>query len=145
MPLPNLDWQDRGLCRDNPRLGPDTWFEITQYGQPNLAGFEALGECLRCPVQGQCFTYMNSGTSRAVIAGGGWWDHYGRFHRKLAHDALTAHAAAKILNMSIVSFRKMVREGLIPIAGRNASGQLFRLEDLKHIGERMASIMEEVA
>jgi len=143
--LPDLDWQDRATCRDG-RMDADAWFELTQYGQPNLVGFEALGECLRCPVRDACHVYMAEGNPRGVIAGGGWWDHHGRFHATLAHDALTPHAAAKILGVTIFKFREMVRSGLVPIAARTTTGnQLFRLEDLKRMGQDMARVLEEVA
>lgn len=76
-----MAWARWAACRDHPVLGPDAWFDMDR-GNPQAEGVEAIAVCMtECAVMMECREAMFAIGARDQVAGGGWFDPKGHFHR----------------------------------------------------------------
>lgn len=127
----HLKWLDEAPCRDHPTLGPDAWYALNQYGIPHNEGVQALAVCASCPVKHKCHEYMCGIDVRATIAGGGWFDNRGAFHREAPHRVVDTTELSHILKLPQETIRHLVKLGVIRTAGVAANGKYaFNLSDV---------------
>ncbi len=140
-------WLRKAACRDHESLTPDAWYELNQYGIPNDIGMKALGVCvMSCPVKDRCQVYMAEFGVRATIAGGGWFDNAGAFHRHLPQDTVDAEAVGSMLGISQAAIRHLIKEGVLLSAGKSTGGRhIFAMADILARKKLIMKKMEELA
>lgn len=143
----NHRWLSQAACLDHEWLGPDSWYELNQYGYPNEVGQQALGVCTTlCPVKDQCQVYMAGFGVRTTIAGGGWFDNQGVFHRKMPDETIDAIAVGAMFGITQAAIRHLIKLEILPSAGKSAGGRhLFVVSEVIAQQDKIIKMMKELS
>jgi hypothetical protein len=102
-------WEDHAACRNHPALSPEAWFQL-ENGVPRGDGAHALYVCRYvCPVMRQCRDWYRG---HHAIAGGGWWDHLGKF-RDTDHSTMDMYQVAAYLGQTPRRIQTWTARGLL--------------------------------
>lgn len=125
-------WREQAPCRNHPELGPDAWATLNM-AVPEGDGAKAILVCRNvCPVSESCRQDIE-GTW--IIAGGGWWDHKGRFQEPPGDDLMDVHMVSAYTGVAPSTVRRWLMNKLLPAAKYVGGRAWFTVEDVKEVAK----------